>query len=228
MRPYLAGLAAGMRRVLAAPGELWVRLAFYVVILVVFSALWSAATASNQGQVAGYDFTELMWYVVAAEGAVIATKPRMIEDIGNDIGTGVVAVDMLRPISVAGFRLAVELGEAVVRLACAVAIGGIFVVWDVGAPPSLGGVALALPAALVGVAVNLATQHAFAAAAFWLDDAKASWFLYQKLIFLLGGMLLPLELLPDWLSSGARLLPFWTMSYVPARASCRVMSNPSC
>jgi ABC-2 type transport system permease protein len=217
VRPYASAFASGARRVLGAPGELVVRLAFYVVILVVFIALWRAATAANDGSIAGYDFPAMMWYVVAAEGAVIATKPRMIEDIGNDIGTGAVTVDMLRPVSVAGFRLAVEFGEAIVRLLCALAIGGSFVAWQVGPPPTSGGVALALPAAVLGVAINLAAQHAFAGAAFWLEDAKGSWFLYQKLIFLLGGMLLPLELLPDWLASVARFLPFWTMSYVPAR-----------
>jgi ABC-2 type transport system permease protein len=74
-----------------------------------------------------------------------------------------------------------------------------------------------LPAAVLAVMCSLAAQHTFAAAAFWLDDAKSSWFLYQKLIFLLGGMLLPLELLPGWLEQAARGLPFWTMAYVPAR-----------
>ena len=43
------------------------------------------------------------------------------------------------------------------------------------------------------------------------------WFLYQKLVFLVGGMLLPLEFLPRALADVARVLPFAAMAYAPAR-----------
>jgi ABC-2 type transport system permease protein len=215
--PYSAAFAAAAGRVLHRPGELAVRLLFYVVILVVFAALWSAAVAAAGGQVAGYSAAGLLWYVTVAEGAVIATKPRLIEDIGVDIGTGAVATEMLRPVSVLGLRLASELGEAAVRLAMALAIGTAFT-WTIsGAPPAGASALLVLPSAALAVAANVAAQHAFAGAAFWLSDAKATWFLYQKLVFLLGGMLLPLQLFPAWLERVAWVLPFWTMAYAPAR-----------
>ena len=218
MRPYLAALTSGMKRTIGGPGELIVRTGFYGVILVVFAALWRAAIQSNGGPLEGYDYAALLWYVAGAEAAVIATKPRLIEDIGYDIGNGTIAVEMLRPVSVAGFRMAVEIGEAVVRLASAMSLGTIVVWLFAGPPPSAAGVALSIPMLILAVAINVAAQHAFAAAAFWLDDAKSTWFLYQKLIFLLGGMLLPLELLPGAMETVSRLLPFWTMAYVPARS----------
>jgi ABC-2 type transport system permease protein len=214
---YLAALTSGMRRALGTPGELIVRISFYLVILVVFSALWGAAVDANDGSIAGYSFVALLWYVAAAEGAVVATKPRMIEEIGDDIGSGSITTEMLRPVSVVGFRLAAELGEALVRLAFAVASGGVFVVVAVGPPPDAVGALLAVPALVLAVACNIAAQHIFAAAAFWVEDAKASWFLYQKVVFLLGGMLLPLEMLPGPLAAVARALPFWTTAYVPGR-----------
>jgi len=154
-----------------------------------------------------------------AEASVIATKPRLIEDIGTDIGTGAVATEMLRPVSVLGLRLAAEMGEAVVRLALALVIGSAFA-WLVVGPPPVGVtllVAVAAPSAVLAVAANLALQHAFAGAAFWLSDAKGTWFLYQKFVFLVGGMLLPLQFFPSWLRRTAFVLPFWTMAYAPAR-----------
>jgi ABC-2 type transport system permease protein len=36
-------------------------------------------------------------------------------------------------------------------------------------------------------------------------------------VFVLGGMLLPLEVFPGWLESITRLLPFRAMAYAPAR-----------
>jgi ABC-2 type transport system permease protein len=205
------------RRASRQPGELTVRMAFYCAILVVFAGLWGAATRANGGSIAGYDHRSLLWYVAAAEGAVIATKPRMIEDIGWDISSGAIVTEMLRPVSVVGLRLAAELGEGLVRLACAWVVG-MTVVWlYVGPPPSAEALALAAPASVLALACNLAAQHAFAGAAFWLRDARSTWFLYQKLVFLLGGMLLPLEFLPAALADIARVLPFSAMAYAPAR-----------
>lgn len=214
--PYWAAFRSGAQRSLGNPGELAVRISFYLVILIVFASLWNAAMDANEGTISGYNYHAIFWYVVAAEGVVIATKPRLIEEVGVDIASGAISVEMLRPVSVVGFRIAAELGEAYVRLAFALVAGGVFGLIDTGAPDGLG-VLLALPAALLAVACNLMAQHAFAGAAFWIRDAKASWFLYQKLIFLLGGMLLPLELMPSGLEAAARVLPFWTMSYVPGR-----------
>jgi ABC-2 type transport system permease protein len=218
MNVYLAGAKSGAKRALGSPGELLVRTGFYVVILVVFAALWRAAVNANDGMLAEYDYRALLWYVAGAEAAVIATKPRLIEDIGWDIGDGTISIEMLRPVSLVGFRMAVVLGEALVRLVATILAGGLIATLFTGGPPSLAGALLAVVALPLAVAVNLAAQHLFASAAFWMNDAKGTWFLYQKLIFLLGGMLLPLELFPDGLSQVARFLPFWTMAYVPARA----------
>jgi ABC-2 type transport system permease protein len=223
---YGAAFAVAAGRALRRPGELAVRMLFYVVILVVFAALWSAAAAATGGRIAGYSGAALLWYVTVAEGAVIATKPRLIEDVGVDIGTGAVATEMLRPVSVLWFRLASELGEAVVRLAMALAIGTAFTWVVAGAPPARAAALLALPSVALAVAANLAAQHAFAGAAFWLSDAKATWFLYQKLVFLLGGMLLPLQLFPAWLERVAWALPFWVMAYAPARLAAGSPPQP--
>jgi ABC-2 type transport system permease protein len=214
---YLVAFTSSVRRTLHTRGQLAVRVLFYGVILGVLSALWKVATAVNGGVVAGYDFRSMLWYLVASEGCVISINPRLIEYIGLDIGSGVIAVEMLRPISVVGLRIATALGEALVRFACAISLGTAFALFTVGPPPHLSAAALAVPAAVLGIAANLAAQHSFAAIAFWVNDSKAAWFLYQKLVFLVGGMLLPLELFPPVLAHVSRVLPFWTMSYVPAR-----------
>jgi ABC-2 type transport system permease protein len=217
MGPYLISSSFGARRALADRGELVVRVSFYVIILVVLFALWKAAIGDSAGQVAGYSFGAIAWYLAAAEGSVIATKPRLIETIGNDIGGGAVATEMLRPASVLVVRVWAEIGEALARLAWAAFAGVAFVLLSVGQPPDIPALLLAVPAATVAVACNVVAQHLFAAISFWLNDAKATWFLYQKLVFLVGGMLLPLQMLPAWLQQLAWVLPFWTMAYAPGR-----------
>ena len=56
-----------------------------------------------------------------------------------------------------------------------------------------------------------------AAIAFWIRDAGSVWFLYMKAVFILGGMIIPLELLPQAVERIAMVLPFAAMAYAPAR-----------
>ena len=86
-----------------------------------------------------------------------------------------------------------------------------------GPPPQAAHGLLALVSLGLGVVVNLAAQHVVAAAAFRLRDVRATWFLYQKTVFILGGMLLPLEVLPGGLRTFALWCPFMAMAYAPAR-----------
>jgi len=217
MGPYLSAASSGARRAITNPAELGVRLLFYIVVLVVLVALWGAAAEANGGEVAAYSFVALAWYLMVAEASVIVTKPRLIEQIGTDIGEGTVATEMLRPTSVVSWRIASELGEAGARLLCAAMAGVLFITVVAGPPPHWGALALALPSMLLAVTCIVVAQHLFGAISFWLGDAKSAWYLFQKLVFLTGGMLLPLQIFPSWLETLSWVLPFWTMAYAPAR-----------
>ena len=204
-------------RVVAEPSGLAVIGVFYIMVTAVLATLWTTATRANGASIVGYSATALVWYVATSEAATVSLPMRLIEDIGDDIGSERIVVEMLRPASVLSLRVAGELGKMMPRLAVCIGIGVTFATIFAGPPPNAGALALAAPALVVAIAINLIAQHAFAAAAFWVRDAKGTWFLYQKLVFVLGGMLLPLEVLPGRLESIAKLLPFMAMAYAPAR-----------
>jgi len=78
-------------------------------------------------------------------------------------------------------------------------------------------------AAFVGTAVLALLLDALVAVliglmAFWIEEVMPVFWIYQKLLFTVGGMFLPLELFPDWLRRVAEWLPFQFITYVPARA----------
>ena len=202
---------------LAAPWALGVQALFYLLIVAVLGGLWATAADAAGGTIVGYSSVAFVWYIATAEASVNALPIRLIEDVGDDIGSDVVTVELLRPAPVLWVRVAMHLGSGVVRLAACVTVGALFAAVVVGAPPSLRGVLLAVPSLALAVAINTLAQFAFASAAFWVHDAKGTWFLYQKLVFVLGGMLLPLEVLPGSLETVAKLLPFMAMAYAPAR-----------
>jgi ABC-2 type transport system permease protein len=114
-------------------------------------------------------------------------------------------------------RVAAELGRTLPRLAACAGAGLVVATLLGGAPRDGVALALAAPSLVLAVACNLVAMHAFAAAGFWLRDTRSAWFLYQKLVFLLGGMLIPLEVLPGVVHTVALALPFMAMAYAPAR-----------
>lgn len=198
-------------------GGMVVAVAFYVVIVATLSGLWRVAVDANAGDLAGYSAVALTWYIITSEAAIVSVNARHIEEIGTDIATGTVAVEMLRPTSVMGLRMATQVGRGLPRVAALWIAGGAvaYVVGD--GPPRPATLALAAPSLVLAITANLFAQHAVAASAFWIRDAGAIWFLYMKAVFILGGMIIPLELLPDGLEAVALLLPFRAMAYAPAR-----------
>jgi ABC-2 type transport system permease protein len=53
--------------------------------------------------------------------------------------------------------------------------------------------------------------------AFLVEDVSALMWIYQKLAFIFGGMLIPLDFYPQWLQAIAQALPFSSITYGPAR-----------
>ncbi len=216
-RVFLVTLSVATRKALADRGALAFTGGFYVAVTLALGALWRTAAAANGGEVAGYGAVALVWYVAAAEASNLPLNARLIDDLAEDVRTGAVTVEMLRPASLLGVRVATEVGRALPRLALCCGLGVLLASLTAGAPPAPAALALAVPALLLAIGCNLVAMHVFAALAFWVRDARATWFLYQKLVFVVGGMLLPLEALPGPMADVARLLPFMAMAYAPAR-----------
>jgi ABC-2 type transport system permease protein len=206
-----------LRRGVAERGGQAVTIGFYVLVVAVMASLWRTAADVHGGSIAGYTAVALTWYLAASEAVTVSINARLIEDIGVEIADGTVATEMQRPVSVLLIRVAGETGRTLPRLvACCVA--GLGVAWLIGgAPPDGTALALAAPSVVLAVICNLLAMHAFAAVGFWLRDTRSAWFLYQKFVFLLGGMLIPLEVLPHAVDAVARALPFLAMAYAPAR-----------
>jgi len=53
--------------------------------------------------------------------------------------------------------------------------------------------------------------------AFLVEDVNSFMLIYQKLVFILGGFLIPLQFYPDWLQAIAKALPFAAMIYGPSQ-----------
>jgi ABC-2 type transport system permease protein len=216
-RPSLTAASLAARRILTARPSMVVTAAFYLLVVGVLSMVWRAATKANDGMLVGYSTAALTWYVCASEAVTVSMNARLMTEVGADIISGSVAVELLRPVSVLRQRIATELGSVLPRLAVCALTGLVFAYILDGGPPNLVALLLTVPSMILAVMLNITAQHAFASASFWIRETGAAWFLYQKLVFMLGGMLIPMQLLPQWMHSIALATPFPSMAYIPAR-----------
>src|SRR6185503_5609466 len=83
-------------------------------------------------------------------------------------------------------------------------------------PADLRGVLWALPIGALSAVALLSFNAMIGLCAFWLQDCSPIYWVWQKLAFLLGGLLLPLDIYPRWLRRLAEASPFSALLYGPA------------
>jgi len=213
MSKYLAFAKLGFRQALAEPGELLGRALFFVLILGVFSSVWRAVAES--GGVAGRQPAEMLWYLAVTEW-VLMSAPLVQFQMEEDIRRGDVAYEITRPASWLGARLAHGLGALAVR-APVLLVVAFAAAWSVAGPPARpAGLAVALAIGSIASMVVTLFHVGIGVAAFWLGDVAPAYWIWQKLLFVLGGLMLPLECYPAFIQRAAAFTPFPSLLTAPA------------
>lgn len=213
MSKYMAFARLGFRQARAEPGELLGRALFFVLILGVFSSIWRAVAES--GASTGQQPNEMLWYLAVTEWVLISA-PLVQYQIEEDVRRGDVAYQITRPASWLGAQLAHGLGALALRAPVLLVVAGA-TAWGVAGQPSRpAGLGIAIALGLVASMVVTLFHVAIGVAAFWLGDVAPAYWIWQKLLFVLGGLLLPLQFYPAVFVRVARLTPFPAVLAGPA------------
>ncbi len=193
------------------------RIIFLGVILFIFLQLWRVTyTQTGSAQLGGLTLAQMLWYVAMTE-AITLSSPTVGQDVDQDVRTGALAIQLIRPLSYPFYRLWAALGERVVSFTMNTAVAVVVVLALVGPIPfSPGGLlmfVLSLPFAFI---LNFLGFFLVGLCAFWLEDTSGLRLIYSRLIMILGGMLIPLELFPESWQPALKLLPFSSMVHGPA------------
>ncbi len=214
---YLAIARSSFKRRLEERSVLFGRIAFYGVILMVFSKIWQivfAAQAQAGPPGSPTAFGGYVWYLVVTEW-IMLSQPSVHLDVQADIQSGDIAHQLSRPMSYVGSKLAEGLGDLALRLVVLGAAGLFFGRLFAESWPDP---ARLVQAALVGLLSSLLMLLCLLCIglfAFWMHDCMPVYMVWQKLAFVLGGLMLPLSIYPEWLRSIALASPFAAMLYGP-------------
>jgi ABC-2 type transport system permease protein len=213
-RAALACFAFGWRRAAAERAALAGRLLLYLLILAIFWHLWQATPLEElAGPALGAG--DLLWYVAVTEWIVFA--PGLpYRDVEESIRSGQIETALVRPLPYGIAILAEWAGGSCHRLLVLGAAGAASAAWLTGTVPLQPATALPLLlAGALGCAIILLFQLQLGYAAVWAGSAAPLFWVWQKLLFVLGGLLLPLTMYPEPLRNLAALSPFAAALFAP-------------
>ncbi len=217
MKKYLAVFQINFLNSLAYPGELVARSGMILIFMWVFFQLWRVVFQTSGTEVInGLTLRDTIWYLLLAETLELG-RPRLARLISEQVKDGSIAYLINKPYNFLIYQLASGLGASLPQMGMLFVIGGALVWAMAGPPPSL----VNWPAALAALAgawlLHFCANALIGLAAFVSEEVAPYEWIYQKLVVILGGMLVPLDFYPAWLQAVAKSLPFAYMSYGPAR-----------
>ncbi|WP_199615257.1 ABC transporter permease [Paenibacillus alkalitolerans] len=216
-RKYPAVARITLRNQLAYLLDFFVRTLFLIIILYIFMQLWGA-TYQGEGEpvIAGYSFSQMIWYLIISEALTLAF-PSLSLRIEEEVKSGDVAYRLTRPIGYIGFHYASYLAEVTLRVGVNLVVGAALGILVFGWPSFGWGWGAFAAVAAGALTVNFLLNMIVALCAFWVEETLGIEFVYKKLLFTVGGMLMPLEMFPGWLQDVCRWLPFQAVLYIPAK-----------
>jgi ABC-2 type transport system permease protein len=201
----------------AYPLDLLSRGLAIVLFMWIFTQLWRTTySIVGQESISGLTLRETLWYLMLAE-TIVLSKPRLSQTIAQVVKDGSIAYLLNKPYNFLLYQASVGLGDSVLQMGVNLIAGGLIVWLAAGPPPAPSGWPLVLVAVMAAWLIDFCIAAMIGLAAFITEEVRAFEWIYQKIMFILGGLLIPLDFYPEWLQRIALATPFAYTIYGPAR-----------
>lgn len=217
MTKYWAVFKTQLLNNFAYAGDLSSGALLMVLFMWVFAQLWRVTYgAVGVEQIAGLTLRHTLWYLMLAE-VIVLSKPRLSQTIAQAVRDGSIAYLLNKPYNFLLYQCSVGFGDSILRIATNSLVGGAVVWLLVGPPPALWSLPLVVVALFLAWLIDFCITALIGLAAFVAEEVRAFEWLYSKVLFILGGLLIPLDFYPAWLQPLAKATPFAATVYGPAR-----------
>jgi ABC-2 type transport system permease protein len=198
--------------------EIAFRAVVLVALMVIFVQLWQTTYSAQPGAHLGaFTLRDIIWYLALVE-TLATSVPALNRRVDGEVRSGDLAYLLGRPCNYVFYQYAHYLGERIVRLATAALVASTLALLFVGPPPvSFWGLLAGPLVFFLSISIDFGALFAIGLLAFWTEETESFALIYSRLVLVLGGVLVPLELFPEPLGFIARALPFAALLYGPAR-----------
>ena len=189
---------------------------FLILILFIFSQLWKTVLGPS-GEIAGLDSTAMLWYMLFTE-TIALSIPRAHYLVSEEVKSGDVAYKLIRPYSYILYYFAAYCGEFAVRAATNLSVGAAFAYLTMGPlTVNWGKFGWVLLGFALATSINFLVCFCVALLAFRLEETRPYFWILNKMTFIFGGLLVPVEAYPEGLRRISYLLPLRYSFSAPAR-----------
>ena len=196
--------------------EFLFRALFILVILFILTNLWRTIYA-GEAVVVGFTLAMMIWYLVMTE-SLVASSSSVVEEISSEIQTGEVAYKLNKPYSYILYHFVKSLSYKIIGFSLTFLIGAILVFFLVGGIEfNLVNIPMIILVVFLALVLDFFMIFPIALLGFWFEDTSSFKWIYDKIVFTIGGMLIPLEVFPKWLADISNVLPFSFVAYHPAK-----------
>lgn len=199
--------------------NMFTRLLLYFLMIFVFVQLWKYIYSDPDELINGYSMTQMIWYVMITEVLWYSLGGRnLCRKISNDVKGGNIAYNLNKPYNYVQYALASRLGEILIRTIIYIIAALIIGTFLVGEFPKIGamGILAVLVSGILATVINILLITFVGMFSFIIEDASPLYWLYSKLILLLG-TLFPIEFFPRAIQGIAKYSPIYVVSYGPAK-----------
>jgi ABC-2 type transport system permease protein len=180
---------------------------YLLTCLLIFQNLWKVAAI--RANAPAFTPAELLWYIALNEWVLIAI-PDMQRNIENDLRTGRLAYLLTRPISYLGSIFAEGLASLLLQLAVLGAATFAFTYASTGSIPfTAANFCLMLALGVLAGILGLIFQMLVGLSGFWLHDVTPFSWVWEKLLFVFGGLFVPLSIYPGLMYAISSCSPFF-------------------
>ena len=191
---------------------------FFVVILFVFTQLWETVYAqTGETSVAGFTKNQMIWYLMLTE-TILLSFPKIEGQINEDIKSGTIAYILNKPYSYIGYQFSIYTGELLSKLLINFTVGLITVsIFTRSFEINIMYMPFILIAMFMAFVLNFFIIMSIALSAFIIEDTIPFFWIYQKILFTIGGLFVPIAVFPEFFKNIALNLPFNYILYSPAQ-----------
>ena len=193
--------------------------------------LWRAVTASSGGQLAGYEYRDVIFYfmlVVFLENLISSTEDDF--QIAADIRDGRLSALLLKPLNYRLYRAALYASYRLTYVSV-IAIPLALLAFFLREYIHLPGDALTWFAFAISVSMAAAMQFLLACClgymAFWVLEVSTLIFIVFSFEYFLSGTIFPLDLFPAWMQPFLKWSPFTYEMFFPVQIAMQRVKGPA-
>lgn len=189
---------------------------FLILILFVLFNLYKTIYRGNAA-FDGFTIPMIIYYIVITE-SILLSNVRIYQTISEEIKEGSCVYNLLRPISYIMYHYFTASGKILLNLFSTLIVGiitaGIMVGFNI---IIIKNIFLSLPVIIMGINIDFFIMVLIGMFAFKMEEVSPIFWIYQKILFILGGLFFPLEFFPVWIKKITPYLPTSYILYFPAR-----------